>query len=272
MQGLRKKFAKKGAELLEANERAFAGRHRLRRPRTRCAASRLIGDRRRSPAVKLLTDGNDMCAAAAIFCRLPVLRRVSDHAVHRGDAVPHPRDLEVRRRGPAGRGRDRRRRRRARRVVRGQEVDDRHLRARACRSRPRCSASPASPSCRWSSSTCSAAVRPPACRPSPSSPISSRRRSRRTATCVRPVLAPTSVERHLRRHRRGLQPRRAVPDAGDPPLRPGDRAAQGDRRPDRHLALRDRRSPPADREGAGAADTSASQLTEAASARSATPG
>ena len=35
--------------------------------------------------------------------------------------------------------------------------------------------------------------------------------------------------RHLRDHGRGLQHRGAVPDAGDPALRPGDRAAQGDR-------------------------------------------
>ena len=43
--------------------------------------------------------------------------------------------------------------------------------------------------------------------------------------------------RHLRDHRRGVQHRRAVPDAGHRALRPGDRAAQGDRRPDRHRAL-----------------------------------
>ncbi len=55
---------------------------------------------------------------------------------------------------------------------------------------------------------------------------------------VRPVLAPTSVADIFARHRRGVQHRRALPDAGDRALRPGDRAAQGDRRPDRHLALR----------------------------------
>ena len=55
---------------------------------------------------------------------------------------------------------------------------------------------------------------------------------------VRPVLAPVVGRRHLRDHGRGLQRRRALPDAGRPPLRPGDLAAQGDRRPDRHVGVR----------------------------------
>jgi 2-oxoglutarate ferredoxin oxidoreductase subunit alpha len=64
--GLRKRFAKKSTEVLEGNERAFAAgmayadRHPLR------------ADRRLEPPIvparpRLLTDGNDMCAAAAIF-------------------------------------------------------------------------------------------------------------------------------------------------------------------------------------------------------------
>jgi len=63
--GFRKKFAKKGTELLEANERAFqAGidytlEHPLSTPRRM--------ERPPTPGQKLLTDGNDMCAAAAIF-------------------------------------------------------------------------------------------------------------------------------------------------------------------------------------------------------------
>jgi 2-oxoglutarate/2-oxoacid ferredoxin oxidoreductase subunit alpha len=65
MKGLRKKLAKKGAELLAANERAFqagieyAAEHPLR-------TSRLM-DKPAKPGVKLLTDGNDICAAAAVF-------------------------------------------------------------------------------------------------------------------------------------------------------------------------------------------------------------
>ena len=54
---------------------------------------------------------------------------------------------------------------------------------------------------------------------------------------LRPVLAPISVADTFAHHRRGLQHRGAVPDAGDPALRPGDRAAQGDRRPDRHARV-----------------------------------
>ncbi|HZX95250.1 MAG TPA: 2-oxoacid:acceptor oxidoreductase subunit alpha [Myxococcales bacterium] len=65
MKGMRKKLAKKGAEVLEANERAFqagidyAAAHPLRTSRTMEKPAR--------PGVKLLTDGNDICAAAAIF-------------------------------------------------------------------------------------------------------------------------------------------------------------------------------------------------------------
>ncbi|HZR07622.1 MAG TPA: 2-oxoacid:acceptor oxidoreductase subunit alpha [Myxococcales bacterium] len=65
MKGLRKKLAKKGPELLAANERAFqagieyAAAHPLR-------TSRLM-EKPEKPGVKLLTDGNDICAAAAVF-------------------------------------------------------------------------------------------------------------------------------------------------------------------------------------------------------------
>ncbi len=63
--GLKKRLAKKGPELFEANERAFqaalryAAEHPLARPRSLRAPPKLLP--------KLLTDGNDMCAAAAIF-------------------------------------------------------------------------------------------------------------------------------------------------------------------------------------------------------------
>ncbi|MGZ6143452.1 MAG: 2-oxoacid:acceptor oxidoreductase subunit alpha [Myxococcales bacterium] len=65
MKGLRKKLAKKGPELLAANEKAFqagieyAAEHPLK-------ASRLM-EKPARPGVKLLTDGNDICAAAAVF-------------------------------------------------------------------------------------------------------------------------------------------------------------------------------------------------------------
>jgi len=65
MKGLRKKLAKKGPELLAANERAFqagidyANEHPLRSSRTM--------EKPAKPGVKLLTDGNDICAAAALF-------------------------------------------------------------------------------------------------------------------------------------------------------------------------------------------------------------
>ena len=88
---------------------------------------------------------------------------------------------------------------------------------------------------------------------------------------VRPVLAPTSVADTFGDHRRGLQRRRALPDAGDHPLRPGDRPAQGDGGPDRHEGLHDRRAPAAHRRPSSRS-TSASRPRTPASARSATPG
>jgi len=64
--GIRKKFAKKGDAVVQANERAFAAGLEY------AAQHPLTVDRRLSPAVaggarKLLTDGNDMCGAAAVF-------------------------------------------------------------------------------------------------------------------------------------------------------------------------------------------------------------
>jgi 2-oxoglutarate ferredoxin oxidoreductase subunit alpha len=67
--GIRKKLAKKGAEVLAANERAFragigyAQAHPLATPRAMAPVAKA--------GPRLLTDGNDLCAAAAIFagCR-----------------------------------------------------------------------------------------------------------------------------------------------------------------------------------------------------------
>ncbi len=64
--GLRKRFAKKSPEVLEGNERAFAAgvafaaAHPLR-------TDRRFGQAQRTGAGRMLADGNDMCAAAALF-------------------------------------------------------------------------------------------------------------------------------------------------------------------------------------------------------------
>ncbi len=66
LRGLKKKFARKGEKLVEANEKAFAlgeayaKEHPLKKPR---AMERPVG----RDGAKMLTDGNDMCAAASIF-------------------------------------------------------------------------------------------------------------------------------------------------------------------------------------------------------------
>lgn len=69
LEGIRRKLAKKGPEVVAANDRAYAAgleyaeAHPLRRERRLAEAGRA--------SRKLLTDGNEMCAAAAIFagCR-----------------------------------------------------------------------------------------------------------------------------------------------------------------------------------------------------------
>jgi 2-oxoglutarate/2-oxoacid ferredoxin oxidoreductase subunit alpha len=64
--GLRKRFARKSAEVLEGNERAFASgvtfaaAHPLK-------ADRQLGQAAGATGARMLTDGNEMCAAAAIF-------------------------------------------------------------------------------------------------------------------------------------------------------------------------------------------------------------
>lgn len=64
--GIRKKFAKKGTTVVEGNVRAFqagldfAESHPLKQDRKLAAPQA-------APTAKLLTDGNDMCAAAALF-------------------------------------------------------------------------------------------------------------------------------------------------------------------------------------------------------------
>jgi len=65
--GIRRKFGKKGAEVVQGNESAFAAgvryaeAHPLREPRTLAAAASAMTEG------KLVVDGNEMCAAAALF-------------------------------------------------------------------------------------------------------------------------------------------------------------------------------------------------------------
>jgi len=69
LKGMRKKFGSKGAEILEANERAFSAGIGFARSTPLRENRRLkpVGQR----SAKILVDGNDICAAGAIFagCR-----------------------------------------------------------------------------------------------------------------------------------------------------------------------------------------------------------
>ncbi len=121
-----KKFAKKGRGLLAANRSAPSRPARLRH-RAPARASPAHWPALPRPQPKLLDRRQRDVRRGGHLRRLRVLRRLSDHAVHRDHAVLSPRALEVRRHRAAGRGRDRRHRRGRRRVVRRQEGDDRHL-------------------------------------------------------------------------------------------------------------------------------------------------
>jgi hypothetical protein len=64
--GLVKKFGKKGEGLLEANEKALAAGIEYARTHP-LAVPREIAKPRAAPGTKMLCDGNDMCAAGALF-------------------------------------------------------------------------------------------------------------------------------------------------------------------------------------------------------------
>jgi 2-oxoglutarate ferredoxin oxidoreductase subunit alpha len=64
--GIRKRFARKGADLVASNERAFAAGVAYADARPLASPLRLAA-KPASATTKLLTDGNDMCGAAAIF-------------------------------------------------------------------------------------------------------------------------------------------------------------------------------------------------------------
>lgn len=66
LRGIRKKFAKKGEELVQANERAFAMGAAFAQEHP-LATPRVMAPPTPGATSKMLTDGNDMCAAASIF-------------------------------------------------------------------------------------------------------------------------------------------------------------------------------------------------------------
>ena len=65
--GIRKKFAKKGPEVLAGNERAFAAGIAYAEQHPLAQARHLAPPAQAAEVGKILTDGNEMCGAAAIF-------------------------------------------------------------------------------------------------------------------------------------------------------------------------------------------------------------
>src|SRR5262249_15375958 len=66
LRGIRKRFARKSAELVEANVKAFGAGQDYAKDHP-LAAPRALARPAASAGAKMLLDGNDMCAAAAIF-------------------------------------------------------------------------------------------------------------------------------------------------------------------------------------------------------------
>ena len=66
MKGIRKKLSKKGDELVEANQRAFDAGRAFAMEHPLVQSMQIVASDTKGN-VKLITDGNDMCAAAAIF-------------------------------------------------------------------------------------------------------------------------------------------------------------------------------------------------------------
>ena len=232
--GLRKKFGKKGAEVLQGNENAFAagvqwaGEHPLREPRTLAPAE--------GPAAagKMVVDGNEMCAAAAIFAGCDFF---GGYPITPSSEIMHFFGREVWKYGGVM-------------VQCEDEIAGIGAVVGASFAGKKAMTATSGPGMSLKTEMlglASIAELPLVCvnvqRGGPSTGIPTKsEQSDLFQACfsahgdvVRPVLAPIVGGRHVRDHRRGLQHRRALPDAGRPPLRPGDRAAEGDGRPDRHV-------------------------------------
>ena len=244
--GLRKRSRRRGRGARRQRARVRRGRgvrggasasrrRRLESPAAP-AARRTAADRRQRD----VRGGRDLR-------RLRVLRRLSDHAVDRDHAVPRPRDLEVRRR-PC-----------CRRRTRSPASAPWSARRSPAKKAMTATSGPGMSLKTEMLGLATIAELPLVCvnvqrgGPSTGMPTKSEQSDLFQAVfsahgdVVRPVLAPIERGRHVRDDGRGVQHRRAVPDAGHPALRPGDRAAQGDRRSDRHRALHDRRPAEAER-------------------------
>ena len=183
----RRSSSRKHAMVRDANLAAFkAGLHfgetaELFEPPVRGPARRKLPPGRYRNITGNVAVAYGLIAARAAGEAADPLRVVPDHA-----GVRHPpRALEaqeLRRAHAAGRGRDRRRRR-SRSAPRSPASSASPPRAvPASTSRPRRSASRSASSCRWCSSTCSAAARPPACPPRPSRPTCCSRCTAATAS------------------------------------------------------------------------------------------
>ena len=183
-----------------------------------------------------------------------VPRQLSDHA-----GLRHPpravEAQELRRPHAAGRGRDRRHRcgprRRVRRAPRGHHHRGPGHRAQGRDHR----AWPSASSCRWSSSTSSAAARRPGCRPRPSRPTCCMAMYGRHGESPLPDRGGLQPVALLRRGHRGGADRAQVPHAGDAAVRrlprQRHRAVAAPRRADaaRHLRRVRHRAQPRRRDG-----------------------
>ena len=225
--GIRKKFAKKGAAVVEGNVRAFQAGLDF------TAANPLKEDRKLSAPqsggqAKLLTDGNDMCAAAAIFAGCTFF---GGYPITPSTEIMQFLDREIWKYGGT--------------VLQAEdEIAGIGAVVGASFAGKKAMTATSGPGMSLKTEMlglASLAELPLVCvnvqrgGPSTGMPTKAEQSDLFQAAfsahgdCLRPGAGAHQRRRHFRRHGGSLQSGRILPDAGDCAVRPGNRAAQGDR-------------------------------------------
>ena len=240
LQGIRKRLGKKGGDVLEKNEKAFAAGQEYAETHPLASARRLEGVPPPS-APKLLTDGNEMCGAAAIFAGCTFF---SGYPITPSTEIMHYLGREIWKYGG---------------VVLQAEDEIAGVGAVVGASFAGKKAMTATSGPGMSLKTemlglATIAELPLVCvnvqRGGPSTGIPTKSeqsdllQARLLVARRRGAPDPRADDRrgHVPDDRRGVQHRGAIPDAGHHPVGRRHRAAQGDRRSDRHGVLQDRRT------------------------------
>ncbi len=248
MKGIRKKLAKKGEELVEANQRAFDAGRAFAMAHPLKASMNIVASETKGN-VKLITDGNDMSAAAAIFagCQFfggypitpstEVMQFFTDQVWKYGGSVLQAED-EI-----AGIG-----------AAVGASFAGK--KAMTATSGPGLSLKSEMMGLASIAELPLVIIDVQRGGPSTGLPTKTEQSDLFAAAfsahgdVIRPVLAPTSVADTFRIVIEAFNIAEYLSDSGDRPVRPGDRSPQGDPGSRRHQPVQDHRPPPPQRCGA----------------------